>query len=539
MDNLLRQIETEDVVIYEEHGYADIDKDRFLSVFDEMKADGILKGKYGDNEWITFSGVKHFIIDFRVNETALASHLKKRTDIPVKAFGDMLRCFAVYLAGVYILPTIRDRVSLAAEFSCRVGDRDFSITKNQVFAIKEFLAFIGVSDFDTENLLKLVRQKKTDAGGQRELAPMINYLAVADEINSLFAGELSDEEYVRLFPIYFWVNVTFIIPLRATEMLVTPFDCLEEKDGGIYIRLRRTQLKKKTNSVKYNINDDYRIFTYRVPHTDTVRHIKRYQSLTAGTERQFLFVYNKYSINRMFSLYCFNGLLEDFVGTYLVGNHRYDYARYAAGITEFERIKAGDSRPIAMSNLFFQDVGADICRELANHMNISTSARYYTNVSKTVYATSVVEMQRKINEERERSKEFEKRYASSAKELPSVSGNGIDGCFSKRRPRVTGDIEDCIKQDHIHECLGCEYYHPDRNQLDSDMKKREEQLEAASRIVFEQMADKDKIKARERDFDRIFLEAHTSITRYRTACDSNAAEEAERWHRKRNSLTTD
>ena len=74
--------------------------------------------------------------------------------------------------------------------------------------------------------------------------------------------------------------------------------------------------------------------------------------------------------------------------------------------------------------------------------------------------------------------------------------------------------------------------------VDSDMKKRKEQLDTASRIVFEQMADKDKIKARERDFDRIFLEAHTSITRYRTACDSNAAEEAERWHRKRNSLTT-
>lgn len=538
MNNLLRQIETEDVVIYEEHGYADIDKDRFLSVFDEMKADGILKGEFRDNEWIAFSGVKHTILDFRVNETALASHLKKRTDIPVKAFGDMLRCFAVYLAGVYILPTIRDRVSLATEFSCRVGDRDFSITKDQEFAIKEFLAYIGISDFDAENLLKLVRQKKADIGGKRELAPMINYLAVANEINDLFAGQLSDEEYIRLFPIYFWVNVTFIIPLRATEMLVTPYDCLEEKDGEIYIRLRRTQMKKKTNSVKYNVDDDYKIFTYRVPHTDTIRHIKRYQSLTAGIERQFLFVYNKYSINRMFSLRCFNGLLEDFVGTYLVGNHRYDYARYTAGITEFERITAGDSRPIAMSNLFFQDVGADICRELANHMSISTSAGYYTNVSNTVYATSIVEMQRKINNERERSKELEKHYASS-KELPAASGIGIKGCFSKRRPHVTGDIEDCIKQDHIHECLGCKYYHPDRNQLDSDMKKRKEQLEAASRIVFEQMADKDKIKARERDFDRIFLEAHTSITRYRTACDSNAAEEAERWHRKRNSLTTD
>jgi hypothetical protein len=322
-------------------------------------------------------------------------------------------------------------------------------------------------------------------------------------------------------------------------MLVTPLDCIVKKGSEYYIQLRRTQLKKKTYSVNYKVKRDYRIYSYRVPRTETVDNILKYQSITRNHDRRFLFDYNKYSFNKMFSLRCFNALLSDFMDTYMIGNHRYDYARYAAGVTEFERITAGDSRPIAMSNLFFQDVGADICRQLADHMNVSTSAGYYTNVSKTVYATSIIEMQRKINAEREKTKEFEKRYAMSGKDLPASSGIGIRGCYSLRRPHTTGDIGDCIEQDHIHECLGCEHYHPDKAQLDADLEKRKQQLDTASRVVFEQMADKDKIKARERDFDKIFLEAHTSITRYRTACDSNAAEEAERWHRKRNSLTTD
>lgn len=533
MDNLLRQIETEDVVIYEEHNFEDIPKERFLSVFNEMKKDGILEGEYDDNTWKTFSGIKHTILDFHFNEAALATHLKKRTGLPVNRFRDIIRCYALYLAGAFILTTISERISLAIEFSCRVGDKDYSLKDDQEIAIKEFLAFIGLSAFDAKNLLKLVRQTKTTVGKQRELKHIINYLVIADKINDLFTGQLSDEEYIRLFPIYFWVNITFIIPLRATEMLVTPFDCLEERDGDTFIRLRRTQLKKKRRSVKYYVEGDYRIFTYRIPHTDVIRKIERYQSLTGGDERQFLFKYSRYAINGMFSLGCFNGLLAEFVETYLVGNHRYDYTRYASGVIEFEAVTAGDSRPIAMSNLFFQDVGADICRELADHMNLSTSAGYYTNVSDTVYMTSIVEMQRKINEERERTKVFETRYSSAEKELPAASGIGLLGCFSSRRPHSTGDIEDCKRQDHIHECLGCYYYHPDKHQLELDLAKRKEQLDIASRVVFEQMADKDKLKARERDFDRIFLEAHTSITRYKTACDSNAAEEAERWHRKR------
>ncbi len=539
MDNLLRQIETEDVVFYEEPRFEDIDKSKFISVFEEMKKDGILKGEYEDSTWLAFSGVKHTILDFRFSETSFAAHLKKRLGIPVDRFRDMIRCYVLYLAGVYILPTIWDKVSSAIEFSCRVGDRDYSISVVQEFAIREFLGFIGISDFDAEDLLKLVRQEKAVAGKQRELAPMVNYLAVANEVNSLFESQISDDEYIRLFPIYFWVNITFIFPLRATEMLVTPFDCLEENDGETYIRLRRTKLKRKNCSVKYKVNSDYPIFTYRIPRTDAVKHIERYKALTGSHDRQFLFDYNKYSINKMFSLKCFNARLAEFIRTYLIGNRRYDYARYAAGIAEFERITAGDSRPIAMSNLFYQDIGADICRELANHMNISTSARYYTNVSKTVEATSIIEMQRKINKEKEKSKIFEKRYDSSGKELPTTSGNGYCGCYSPRRPHITGDIADCIEQDHIHECLGCYYYHPDKEQLDFDLLQRKERLDEASRVVFEQMSDMDKIKARERDFDRIFLEAHTSITRYRTACDSSAAEEAERWHRKRNTRTTD
>jgi len=92
----------------------------------------------------------------------------------------------------------------------------------------------------------------------------------------------------------------------------------------------------------------------------------------------------------VFPLDAFNALLEQFMRERLIGNPKYDFAKLTAGLEEFEVVTAGDSRPIAMSNLYFQDVGADICRQLAAHINSSTSFGYYMNVSNTIWASAVI-----------------------------------------------------------------------------------------------------------------------------------------------------
>lgn len=55
-----------------------------------------------------------------------------------------------------------------------------------------------------------------------DLSHLINYLAIANEVNDLYHTEMSMDEFKKWFPIFFWANITFVIPLRATEMLVTP-----------------------------------------------------------------------------------------------------------------------------------------------------------------------------------------------------------------------------------------------------------------------------------------------------------------------------
>lgn len=225
--------------------------------------------------------------------------------------------------------------------------------------------------------------------GQRQLSPIINYLAMENEVNRIYGSNPPEGVFRKWFPVYFWVNVTFILPLRATEMLLTPKECIYRKDGKVYLRVRRTNLKKGLRTVYYDVDKDYREHSYDVPDTVVARNIEKYMELTRAQDRRFLFEYNEQMVNGLFPLASFNRLTKAFMEEYIIGNTRYDFVRHTSGITEFEPVTAGDSRPIAMANLYFQGSGADICRQLADHENINTSSGYYANISETIWASSL------------------------------------------------------------------------------------------------------------------------------------------------------
>ena len=229
----------------------------------------------------------------------------------------------------------------------------------------------------------------------------------------------------------------------------------------------------------------------------------------------------------MLSLNSFNILLSSFVEEHLIGNHKYDYARFASGIDEFSVVTAGDSRPIAMSNLFYQDMGADICRQLANHTSINVSYGYFTNVSETVYASSIIHMQRKINRGYKDAEYMQRMYE---RRVPSVSA-----CMAPSNPKVTGDISECLRLNMLEDCLGCPHYAPSEAELNESLKARKTALDNASKKMLEAIVAGTKIDGA--DLDKAFLDAHTGSVRYKIACDENAAMGAVKWHRYRNTQT--
>ena len=308
---------------------------------------------------------------FTMNASLYYKHMGKEFEIPIETMKNMLRCYAIYYNGVYIYNTIaRNKIYIIKHFLMRYRDKDFELTTEDIVTVKEFLGLINTPNEQIEKIISYIKLKKCSKTSQRKLSPIINYLVIENEINRIYKEECEEEVFIKWFPIYFWVNVTFILPLRATEMLLTPKNCIERKNNKIFLTVRRTKLKKGNKAVYYDVNKDYKEFVYEIPDTEVVRNIEKYIELTEKEDRRFLFVYSELSINKMLSLGAFNQLIASFVEKHIIGNHMYDFAKYASGITEYERVTAGDSRPIAMANLYFQKSGADICRQLADHINI-------------------------------------------------------------------------------------------------------------------------------------------------------------------------
>ena len=77
-----------------------------------------------------------------------------------------------------------------------------------------------------EQIVSNIKLVKYDEKAQRKLSPIINYLVIENEINYIYRDGCDEETFKKWFPIYFWVNITFILPLRATEMLLTTKKCI-------------------------------------------------------------------------------------------------------------------------------------------------------------------------------------------------------------------------------------------------------------------------------------------------------------------------
>ena len=64
---------------------------------------------------------------------------------------------------------------------------------------------------------------------------------------------------------YLWWQISGVIPLRPREFILTPRNCLQNREDGWYLTLRRNQLKGSNKKVTYKIEDDYITVQYHIP----------------------------------------------------------------------------------------------------------------------------------------------------------------------------------------------------------------------------------------------------------------------------------
>lgn len=533
MSNLLRKIETDEVVIYKNHTYSTSTLEKCRRLHEELVGEGKLEGAFESDFWMGYSGVRHFGMDFSIDPYAYQKHCGREFGISIVTMKNMLRCYAIYCSGAYIYQTIsRDKLNVIKGFLEGFPGKGFKLKAYGISAVEDFLAFINTPDKQIRDILSRIAMEKEAYTGQRTLSPVMNYLVIENEINALFRSNLDEASFRKWFPIYFWVNITFILPLRATEMLVTPKDCIRRTENGkAVLTIRRTRLKKGRRTVYYDVDKDYKEFTYEIPDNAVAATIEKYIAVTSGQDRRFLFEFSDLMVNGMLSLPAFNHLLAEFMEERIIGNPRYDFAKYAAGIAEFEKVTAGDSRPIAMANLYFQNAGEDICRQLADHVHINTSSGYYTNISETIWASSVIRFQKKM--------EYEHRYAQGMYGKGELTVAGAHSqCLSEKRFSDPENLDDCIEQDHLADCMGCRFYRPSDRELSVFMEGQGKRADDGAKRVIEFMNSTLRAKNQDTSMEELFLSVQTDASRYRMGCDISTKEKYGEWQEHRNSQKT-
>ncbi len=516
--------------IYATDLFSSCNPSEFHDAFNDLQKDGLIQGNFEDETWTCSSDTASFHVNFGFDSFSYSRVLKKTIKFTPSELTDLLKYYTLYICGSYVFSSICDRIAYLRDFFSKYGTVHYKITPEHKSGIIDFLTFIGLPDTVISEIEANIPLVKSQPNSQRDLAPLINYLVIDNEITDMYDYDISEQDFIKWFPVYFWAKVTLILPLRPTEIVFTPFDCLNQHaDGSMWITIRRTLLKKSHLIVHYDVNKDYEKCEYPISNEKTIGVIQKYLQLTSYAPRRFLFLYNKLSKYKIFSYSAFSILIATFVKQFIIGNPKYAYAKFASGVSEFSTVSPGDSRPIALSNMFYQGIDAEICRQLAGHEQLVTTYGYYENISKTILASSIVNIQRDINHHFQ---DIDKLYEDYTFNENS-SAISIH-CRYSPQPHITGDYSICMELDQQESCFGCRYHMATQDELNNELSSRKAELEKAVELLARSIFSRSKKYIF--DKDKLLLDLHTCITRYMEATDECAFQEKIKWQRHRNTM---
>jgi hypothetical protein len=320
-------------------------------------------------------------------------------------------------------------------------------------------------------------------GKQRQLADFKSYLNF-HEVLSCFWLDADERQKLFYFPLYFWWNLTAILPLRPMEFLLMPRDCLYTRNGEQVITVRRTKLKGGVEKFGYRVNDDYDLHEYTINEPLAVD-LQVYLSKTnhmRPTELNTLLVQEPH-INYL----GYKGFNASRYYTYanLCTCKRYFYKEVInIQQADINEIRLGDTRHLAMTNLILSGGSPVICRELAGHANIDISSHYYSNISNLVECLTIDRFHKKKGGESQINGKA--RYAASK----PIDARRVGDGWCTSPVYKGGGIEDCLNvsnsDGHVGVCRHCWHLVPDNPGIMVDFKNdgaAKERLDADSRYL--------------------------------------------------------
>ena len=432
--------------------------DKLISVFEDYRSRGVvLNTCLGDDVWTLTNETSDIklTLSFADGAFAAAEWLGCQED----EYRNCMKAYIVRHLGAFQLSTLQSLVRLFSRIGAMSAVEASEVVRDAHHALAFLRLLPGSSEY-RDSVIEAIEERSGARGfgnkskRQRTLAEFTSYLRFNETLESFW--QTADREQKLLhFPVYFWWNLTAILPLRVTEFLLTPRNCLE----GNVLTVRRTKLKGGGAGICYRIADDYECCRYSVSDR-LANEVRWYLSETAqmcGTELDTLLLLeprkarlgkNAPIRNRYYTYDDLSDTLRCFL-TEATAEQK----------TEFGEIRLGDTRHLAMISLIISGGSPMICRELAGHADINISSGYYANISTFVECATLERFRRSKGG----TAEFNgaNRYPTvRPTNIRRVSGGNCDA------PSIgNGDVSECIKvissDGRIGDCESCRHFWPD------------------------------------------------------------------------------
>lgn len=491
-----------------------------IMIFENYKKRGIiLNDCWDDTSWKLTNEVKNVGLTLVSFEGHYFKNARNWIGCDYRCYQDCIKAYIVFNLGEMELSTLRGIANAFTTLAKITSDEVLSMAK-YINHIVELLQIIPGNTEERDWVIgeleeKLERSKSKKKDNKRRLADLQTYLKFNDIINGFWLT-VNKEQKLFYFPLYFWWNLTAILPLRPTEFLLIPRNCLEiGNNGESILTIRRTKLKGGFEKIAYCIAEDYEYKKYVIT-DELANELRLYLNATIKMQRtsiDTLFLQEPHykhfgiSINPNSKYYsyanlntCLRCFYQDVVGPINA---------------KLNTVRLGDTRHIAMINLIISGGSPVICRELAGHSDINISSHYYSNISNLVECVTL-ERYRKLKGEKVNIVGKTKFQLVISKDWHRLPEGWCDVPAVKE-----GNINECLKiidmQGEIGNCNYCAHYHPDEagirlEFLDENTSKQK--VDADSRYLLQMIESVRKGVGYVEDIGAVLLRLQRSSNHY-------------------------
>lgn len=389
--------------------YYSINKAKEL--FKEYKNLGIiLGGEFSDVKWQVSDEYSHTGIVFNVNKFSYKRFYEDYFNISYELFIEYLKTYLLFTMGDLVLKSLQNVVNDIKRLILHDPDELFAFTEEVAlgtpYRVIEFFSILP----ETGNPEKIEKIMDTldaiadihytnSSSKKRPLASFDSYILFNDIMNDYWTLDLDEDERLFFYPLYLWWQITGVIPLRPREFILTPRKCLEKKNDGWYLTLRKNQTKGSDKKISYKIDEDYFTVQYRIPDR-LAEEIQKYINFTKkyeSTELDTLFITDthyrqwnqkKHSNSRYFTYINMNCVMRYFFRDVITERYglKIIYDRETKHVKEgcINYLYLGDTRHLALINIIAEGGTPVIAMLLAGHDNIEMSAHYYSNITSLI-----------------------------------------------------------------------------------------------------------------------------------------------------------